>query len=152
MSGRRLVPGVARPSWRPLASPTRRATAGGAAVQLVALVAYFAAVPEVGRWVVPLGFVGGVAGSVIAPQDHGLWVEGTGGACVGLLVFLVGFVGWGGIQAANLEGVVAGRVFGVFVSTAITYAIMLLPAYAIEGVIAGLVVGKLRRTNLRALR
>jgi hypothetical protein len=79
-------------------------------------------------------------------------VEGTGGACVGLLVFLVGFVGWGGIQAANLEGVVAGRVFGVVVSTAITYAIMLLPVYAIEGVIAGLVVGKLRRTNLRALR
>lgn len=70
MSGRRLVPGAARPSWRPLATPTRRATAGGAAVRFVALVAHFAAVPEVGRRVAPLGFVGGFAGSLLAPQDH----------------------------------------------------------------------------------
>lgn len=79
-------------------------------------------------------------------------MEGAGGVCVGLLVFLVGFVGWGGIQAANFDGVVAGRVFGVFVSTAITYSITLLPAYAVAGVIAGVIVGKLRRTSPRVPR
>lgn len=145
---RRLVPDPDLRSWRALATPTRRAVVGGAVVQIAVLLAYFAAVPEVGPPVVLTGFAGGFAGAVIAPQRRGLWVEGAGAATLGLGLFLVGFVGWGGYQASHFEGIVAGRVLGVYISTAITYAIMLLPAFAVAGLLTGVVVGWVRRTDL----
>jgi hypothetical protein len=147
-SRRRLVPDLELRSWRPFATRTRRAVTVGAAVQIVVLLAYFAAVPEVDRYVVLAGLVGGLAGSVIAPHQRGLWVEGAGAATLGLAVFLLGFVGWGGYQATHFEGIVAGRVLGVYISTAVTYAIMLLPAFAVDGLLMGVVVGWLRRSDL----
>lgn len=135
-------------SGRFFATPTRRAIVVGALLQVLAMAAYYALVPELDWRVVPLGFVGGLAGAVLGTTRHGLWVEGTGAAVLGCCVFLVGYVGWGGVQALGLEGIYAWRLVGVYIALAITQSIMLVPAYAVAGVVSGIVVGWLRRSGL----
>lgn len=132
-------------TWRVFATPGRRAVAIGAAVQVAVMAAYYAAVPALDAAVVPLGFAGGLVGAALAPQDRGLWVEGAGAAVLGCCLFLVGYVAWGGVQATQLEPVFGRRLVGVYLGLAVTQAIMLLPAYAVEGLLAGVLVGWLRR-------
>lgn len=135
------------PSWRLSGLSTRRAIALGAVIQVVALTAYYAVIPELNWYVVPLGFVGGIVGAALAKTRHGLWVEGTGAAVLGCCVFLVGYVGWGGVQALGLEGIYAWRLVGVYIALAITQSIMLVPAYAVAGVLSGVAVGWLKRSG-----
>lgn len=129
------------------ATSTRRAIVLGALLQVLAMAAYYAVVPELDWRVVPLGFVGGIAGAALGNTRHGLWVEGTGAAVLGCCVFLVGYVGWGGVQALGLEGIYAWRLVGVYIALAITQSIMLVPAYAVAGVLSGVVVGWLKRSR-----
>jgi hypothetical protein len=132
-------------TWRVFATPSRRAVAVGAAVQIVVMAAYYAAVPELDASVVPLGVAGGVVGAAAAPQSRGLWVEGAGASVLGCCLFLVGYVAWGGLQAIQLEPVYGRRLVGVYLGLAITQSLMLLPAYAVDGLLAGVAVGWFRR-------
>ena len=132
-------------TWRVFATPGRRAVAVGGAVQVAVMAAYYATVPALDAYVVPLGFAGGLVGAALAPQERGLWVEGAGAAVLGCGLFLLGYVAWGGVQATQLEPVFARRLVGVYVGLAVTQSIMLLPAYAVDGLLAGVLIGWLRR-------
>lgn len=123
-----------------------RAIAIGAIVQAIATALYVAAVPELGQHVVLLGFVGGTCAAVLAGLSRGAWVEGAAGAVAGGCLFLLGLLAWGGYQAAMVGGRLGGRMFGVYISTVVTQAVMLLTPFAIEGLLAGALVGWIRRS------
>lgn len=124
-----------------------RAIAIGAIVQAIATALYVATVPELGQHVVLLGFVGGTCAAVLADLPRGVWVEGAAGAVAGGCLFLLGFLAWGGYQAAIVGGRLGGRMFGVYISTVVTHAVMLLVPFAIEGLIAGALVGWIQRST-----
>lgn len=123
-----------------------RAIAVGAVVQAIATAIYVAAVPELGQHVVLLGVVGGVSAAVLADLSRGVWVEGAAAAVAGGCLFLLGFLVWGGYQAALVGGRLGARMFGVYISTVVTEAIMLLTPFAIEGLIMGVLVGWVQRS------
>jgi hypothetical protein len=132
-------------SWRLLATPGRRAIAIGAAVQVLALAAYYGAATEVGGEVMLFGLVGGTVAAWVAPSDSGLWVEGLLASLAGCGLFLVGFFGWGLTRAAGFEPRVAVLVADAYLWVTAMKVLLFLPLFAGMGVIAGLVVGLVRR-------
>lgn len=128
---------------------TRGAVAVGAVVQVGATVAYFSAVPEVTKYVVLLGFVGGFCAAALTDLPDGLWLEGAAAAVAGGCLFLLGFFLWGSYQSAMVGGQLGRHMIGVYISTVITYGIMLLTPFALEGLIAGALVGWGKRRATR---
>lgn len=125
---------------------SQHAIAVGAVVQAVAIAVYVAIVPAIGQPIVLFGLVGGVCGAVLTGLQKGLWAEGAAAAVAGGCLFLLGFLTWGGFQAVTVGGRVGARLFGVYIGTVVTQAIMLLTPFAIEGLLMGVVVGWLRRS------
>lgn len=126
---------------------TSPAIAVGAVVQAVAIALYMLADPELGDHFVLLGFVGGLCGALLVDLSRGVWVEGAGAAVAGCCLYLLGLIAWGGYQAVTIGGRLGEYLFAVSLSTAITHALMLLTPFAIEGLIAGALVGWLKRSN-----
>lgn len=140
MAGSRLD----RRSRRLLATPSRRAIAAGAAVQVGVLIAYYATVADLGADVVLLSLFGGTAAAILAPMDGGLWIEGFFGPVVGCACFLLGFLAWGIVGALG-AGPDAALLIDAYVWTTAMKLLIFLPLFGGLGVLAGLLVGLVRR-------
>lgn len=143
-------PRLNRRSWDLLATPSRRAIAAGAVVQVAALIVYYATTVQVGPDIVLLGLIGGTAAAILAPTDGGLWVEGFFAPVVGGGLFLVGFLAWGVLVALGAARD-TGLLIDAYLWTTVMKVLIFLPLFGGLGVFAGLLVGLLRR-RVPALR
>lgn len=121
----------------------------GALLQAAAMIGFVAFGSEMSPVVFVVGMIGPVLAALLTAPDAG-WVDaplaGLAGGCLYLLAFLL----YGVRVAIDYPYVEATWVFGSFVSTALSQAIMLLPAFVFFGVLVGGAVG-FGKSSLRRL-
>lgn len=118
----------------------RRPVIYGALVQAVTLLAFVGLAPEMRPAVFVVGMAGPVVAAALTAPDAG-WVDAPLAGVVGGCVYLLVFLAYAAAVSARLEFVAATWVFAGYVATAITQAIMLLPAFVFFGLFVGGAIG-----------
>lgn len=123
----------------------------GGLVQAVVMIVFTTLGDGMRPAVFAVGMIGPVVAAALTEPDAG-WVDaplaGLFGGCGYLLAILV----YGAFVATGYEYVTATWVFGSYVTTTLSQAIMLLPAFVFFGLFVGAVVGGLKASWRRRRR
>ncbi|WP_058364879.1 hypothetical protein [Haloparvum sedimenti] len=114
----------------------RRPVIYGAVVQAVTLLAFVGFASGMRPAVFVVGMTGPAVAAVLTVPDAG-WVDAPLAGVLGGCVYLLSFLAYAAAVSARFEFVAATWVFAGYVATAITQAIMLLPAFVFFGLFVG---------------
>lgn len=114
----------------------RRPVVYGALVQAAAMVAFVGLGSEMRPAVFVVGMVGPAVAAALTAPDAG-WVDAPLAGVAGGCLYLLAFLAYAVVVSARLEFVAATWVFVGYLATAVTQAIMLLPAFVFFGLFVG---------------
>ncbi len=115
---------------------TRPPVLGGALAQLIALIAYLTAVDAPSGTLLVVGLLGGAVAGTIADSVGDAWIRGASASVLGLVAFLIGYVGYGAYLSWRMGTELIVQAHVQFVTALSMWGI---PAYLVLGAVAGAV-------------